>query len=144
LLVEKSWMVALGCSEWGGKRFVMPPQNQLNLPPSLLPKREQDEPVLTIQEQDADRTASEMFDEALKSARITSQEAAFLTGVSESLVRKWRSVQQREQPSFAQMLCLPAPFHIALHRVMNRRFGFGRAALRRLLDAAGDLMAVSE
>ena len=40
------------------------------------------------------------------------------------------------------MLLLPASFHIALHRVMNRRYGFGRAALKRLLDAAGDLAVV--
>lgn len=124
---------------------------QLNLPPTLLPNREPEAPLLTKQEQppqvpsaDADALAAELFDVALAAARITSQEAAFLFGVSESMVRKMRSVNARERVSFVQMLKLPPAFHIELHRAMNRRFGFGRAALAQLLEAAGELALVTE
>ena len=92
----------------------------------------------------ADKTANSaaILDEAFKSAGLDSKEIAHLCGVSVSLVDKWRSTTEDRAPSFAQMLLLPPSFHIALHRVMNRRYGFGRAALARLLDAAGDLAVV--
>lgn len=121
-------------------------ESPLNLSPRPLSNREQQAVVLTKWEQqpevetsEADALAARLFDEALIAAQISSQEAAHLFGVSESLVRKMRSPNSRERVSFAQMLRLPPAFHIALHRVMNRRFGFGRAALARLLEAAGEL-----
>lgn len=91
--------------------------------------------------------ASELFDAAMavlehpdrKGTRLNNKDVADLCGVSESLVHKWRSSDQRACPSFAQMLCLPPAFHLELHRAMNRRFGFGRAALAQLLEAAGAL-----
>jgi hypothetical protein len=130
---------------------------QLNLPPGLLPKETRTtgtrvnhtqndalRPERTHEEIDADSMASELFDEALTAARITTAEVAYLFGCSESVVRRMRSKDARERVSFAQLLRLPPAFHIELHRVMNRRFGFGRAALLRLLDAVGDLASVAQ
>ena len=88
--------------------------------------------------------AAEFFDQALTDARLSSAEAAYLFGVSESLVRRMRQSHTRERVSFVQLLKLPPTFHIALHRRMNRRFGFGRAALKNLMDVAGDLALVIE
>jgi len=119
---------------------------QVTLPAAGLPKREQGSPLLSKQEQqpqplavDADADAALLFDEALSTAGISSDEAAFLMGVSSDMVRKMRRPQARERVAFAQMLRLPPAFHVALHRVLNRRYGFGRAALGRALDALGDL-----
>jgi len=86
--------------------------------------------------------AARWFDEALTRAGLESKEVAHLLGVSVSLVDKWRSTNEQRCPSFVQMLCLPPRFHFELHRVMNRHFGFGRAALARVIEAAGDLAAV--
>jgi len=134
---------------------------QLNLPPSLLPNVSQTADVRNkvsqtaelrnfvssdgdVTADQADILSAQLFDGALTLAGISSKEVGILLGVGAPLVSKWRSPEYREQPSFAQMLRLPIGFHIALHRTMNARFGFGRAAIRRLLDAVGDLMAVSE
>lgn len=106
---------------------------------------EQPEPVLQISEHeptDDTRLASTLFDAAAKECGLSTPVIAQLCGVSDGLVYKWRSVNQRECPSFVQMLRLPASFHIALHRGLNKRYGFGRAALSRLLDAAGELALV--
>lgn len=100
----------------------------------------QSETTLPKETHDAQSLAAELFDEALREARIETGEVAYLLGISESLVRRMRSKDARERVSFVQMLRLPPTFHIELHRAMNRRFGFGRAALRRLLDAVGDLV----
>lgn len=89
--------------------------------------------------EDAHAMAARIFDEALTDARITTAECAHLLGISESLVRRMRSGDARERVAFAQMLRLPPAFHIAMHRAMNRRFGFARAALSQLIDAAGAL-----
>lgn len=88
---------------------------------------------------DPDAESSRLFDQALQDARIETGEAAYLCGVTDSLVRRWRSSNYREQPSLGQLLRLPPSFHIALHRQMDKRYGFGRAALASLLDAAGAL-----
>lgn len=124
---------------------------QLNLPPSLLPKREHSDALLPKQEQqqqpsitECDAVAAQLFDEALTASGLSSQEVAYLLGVSESLVRKMRSVNCRENVSFTQLLKLPPSFHLALHRSMNRRFGFGRQLLARLLDDIGDLALAVE
>lgn len=93
----------------------------------------------------AETLAAEVFDEALIRAGIGTEEAALIVGVSKSLVSRWRSDSYREQPSYAQLLRLPAHFQYAMHKVANQRFGFGRAALLDLLDAAGQLaVAVGE
>jgi hypothetical protein len=90
----------------------------------------------------SERDAADLLNEAFKDAKLENKEAAFLCGVSESLVEKWRSKDQRGAPSFVQMLCLPPKFHYALHKQMNKRYGFGKAALRDLMDAAGSLAMV--
>lgn len=124
-------------------------KDQLNLGPIELENVSPSEPLRNVISQDVDLTseqadviAAQLFDEALKNARIPSSFVAAHLGVSESLVSRWRSPNYREQPSFAQMLRLPFSFQLGLHRAMNARFGFGRAALRDLLDAAG-LLAVN-
>jgi hypothetical protein len=94
------------------------------------------------QDDDPDAVASELFDTALTAAGLTTAEVAYLFKCSESVVRRMRSKDARERVSFGQMLRLPPAFHIELHRAMNRRFGFGRAALLRLLDAVGEFAAV--
>jgi len=88
--------------------------------------------------------AAELFDAAMTGAGLRNPEVAHLCGVSESLVQKWRQRDTRACPSFVQMLCLPPAFHIALFRAQNTRQGLGRAALARLMDAAGDLAVVLE
>ena len=121
-----------------------PHKSQLNLPPSLIAKETQDETVRPkrTQNDDAATLAAELFDQALTDARITNDEAAYLLGVSASLVRRMRSRDAREGPSFVQLLRLPFSFHLALHRVMNRRLGLGRAMLREVLETLGCLATV--
>lgn len=120
---------------------------QLSLPPAPLQnlssgreprKKVSDAPDL------ADVEAAKLLDEALTAARISSTEVHLLLGVSESLISKWRSPHYRECPSFVQLLRLPVSFHLAMHRAMDRRHGFGRAAVARLLDAAGELALLTE
>lgn len=131
---------------------------QLNLPPTEVQKsevrpaafRKSEDHATAFQksEDDGYRTASELFDASMSaleaSGRLTNKEVAHLCGVSVSLVEKWRQRDSRSCPSFAQMLRLPASFHIELHRAMNRRYGFGKAALASLLEAAGALAVFCE
>lgn len=129
--------------------------SQLNLPPVEVRGSEQDRPAFRKSEQDAatfrtteqddvDGLAASLFDEALTAAALTNKEVAHLLGVSVSLVEKMRSTEARGCPSFVQMLRLPPAFHLELHRAMNRRFGFGRQLLRRILDDLSDLAVVTE
>jgi hypothetical protein len=126
---------------------------QLNLPATEVRTSERDRASLRNSEHEPDRfgqpereaaqtLAAQLFDEALTAARLTNKEVAHLLDISESLVQKMRSLESRGCPSFAQMLRLPPAFHLELHRAMNRRFGFGRAAIARLLEAVGDLALV--
>lgn len=115
-----------------------PHKHQLNLPPTPLQSLSQDADSRKKVSQ-ADIDAAQLLDAALEAAGISSKEVSILAGVSESLVSRWRSGNYTEAPSFAQMLLMPPSFHIALHRQMNRKFGFGRAALARLLGAVEDL-----
>lgn len=118
---------------------------QSNLPPMMLTNRSQDVPVRTnCSQDDPDASAAAMFDAALSASGITSKEAAMLLGVSDSMVNRMRSPNHRERVSFAQMLRLPPAFHLSLHREMNKRFGFGRQALRDILDSLGTLATVGE
>lgn len=94
---------------------------------------------LPVPASDASRVASEVFAAACRDARLTPAEVAFLCGVSENLVNKWQNPNDERCPSFAQMLCLPFAFHLTLFGLMNRRFGFARAAVQRLLSAVGDV-----
>jgi hypothetical protein len=131
-------------------------KDQLQLPPMPLRNTEPGTPAFRSSEDataafhqaegDGYAIAALLFDQALRDPRcpMTNQEVAYLLKVSESLVQKWRSPGARACPSFAQMLKLPTSFHVALHRAMNRHFGFGRAALRDLLEAAGSLAVVVE
>lgn len=93
---------------------------------------------------ESEQVAALVIDEAFTLAGLQNKEIAHLCGISVSLVEKWRKPDVKGCPSFAQMLRLPPAFHIALHRVLNRRYGFGRAALGRVLDALGDLAFVGE
>lgn len=118
---------------------------QLNLPPTEVRSSERAEPAFRKTESDesaVDRgyiLAAELFDAAMENTRpeLANKEVSHLCGVSVSLVEKWRKPDTRACPSLMQMLLLPPAFHYALHKEMNRRFGFGRAALRDLLDAVG-------
>lgn len=92
----------------------------------------------------SEHLAAALLDEAMENAGLTNKEVAHLCDVSVSLVEKWRSTEARGCPSFVQMLCLPPAFHLELQRAMNRRFGFGRAALMQLLEAAGSLALITE
>lgn len=115
----------------------------------------QPEPVFRNSEQDdsvlrkAEQEASQLFDQACEIAGLQNKEIAHLLSslgcqVSVSLVEKWRSTEQRGCPSFVQMLLLPLSFHFALHKVMNRRHGYGREALRDILESLGTLAMVVE
>jgi hypothetical protein len=121
---------------------------QLRLPPMPLRNSEPSGAGLRKEEplsvDDATRDASDLFDDALTTARLRNQDVAALLSVSESMVQKWRNPERRECPSFAQLLRLPLAFHLALHRALNRRYGFGRAALAQLLEAAGALALAVE
>jgi hypothetical protein len=134
-----------------GLLLMGPKDRQLNLPPTLLPNREQESVLLPKQEQapkvsagEADASAARLFDEALTAAQLSSQEAAHLLGCSESLVNKMRSPNARERVSLAHLLLLTPRFHLELHRALNRRFGFGRQLLRRIVDDLGDLALAME
>jgi len=113
---------------------------QLNLPPTEVASSEQRTETFGSSE----RLAAQFLNEAFLAAGLDTKEIAHLCGVSVSLVEKWRDVNARGCPSFVQMLLLPPSFHLALHRVMNRRFGFGKQALRDLLESAGALALALE
>lgn len=107
--------------------------------------RKSDNDESTVRNSDRDdetqRLAAELFDEALNDPRcaLTSDEVAFLLGVSRSLVDKWREPSAPNCPSFIQLLRLPLKFQLALNRALDRRFGYGRAALGDLIAAAGSI-----
>jgi hypothetical protein len=90
----------------------------------------------------ADALASEMFDAALTAANISTSEVAYLLGISESVVRRMRSKDARERVSFGQMLRLPIEFHVELNKLLDQRYGFGRAAMGRIFSDLG-IAAVS-
>lgn len=92
----------------------------------------------------AEHIAAELLDDAFTRAGLTNKEIAHLCGVSVSLVEKWRSTEARGCPSFVQMLLLPPVFHLSLHKAMNARFGYARAALLDLIEAAGALAVLSK
>ena len=122
---------------------------QLNLPPSLLTngsqeaalrtKRSQGADPLTGRSHEADRRAAALLDAAFQDARLTNAEIAYLCGIGESLVRRWRSPEYREQPSLGQLLRLPVAFHLALHKALDAAFGFSRAAVAEAIAAIGRL-----
>jgi DNA-binding transcriptional regulator YiaG len=122
-----------------------PANAQLNLPPAELRASEQSSPSFRNSEQDiealgkSEQLAATFLNQALDAADLTNKEVAHLCGVSVSLVEKWRSTEARGCPSFVQLLMLPPTFHLELHRAMNRRFGFGRQLLARLMHDISDL-----
>lgn len=118
--------------------------NQLSLPPTEVQSLhsgaaavKNPHPPADLAQEPAERLASRLFDAALTRACISSNFVALHLGVSDSLVAQWRQEQSPKLPSFGQMLRLPFTFQLALHKEMNAHFGFGRAALADLLDAAG-------
>lgn len=126
------------------------PDDQLRLPPMELRDSEQVPAAFRNSEQPdqvfgkSEQNAAALLNVAFAQAGLENKDIAHLCGVSVSLVEKWRAADSRGCPSFAQLLMLPPAFHIELHRVMNKRFGFGRAALQRLTDAMADLALVVE
>ncbi len=87
----------------------------------------------------ASALAARLFNQAVDAATLTNKEIASLCGVSESLVGRWRAPHAREQPSLLQMLLLPPSFHLHMNKAINNHYGFGRAAMTRLLEAMGDV-----
>lgn len=125
-------------------------KHQLSLPPMPVGKTEPSDAAFRKSEQadgplgKSEQLAAELLDEAFGCAGLANKETAHLCGVSVSMVEKWRSSEARGCPSFVQLLLLPPSFHIALHKSMNKRFGFGRAAMADLLEAVGSLAMVVE
>ena len=93
---------------------------------------------------ESERDAARLLDQAFTDAGLETKVIADLCGVSPSLVEKWRSTEARGGPSFLQLLCLPPAFHLAMNKLLNQRYGFGRAALLDLLDAVGRLALLAE
>lgn len=125
------------------------PNGQRSLPPMELRDSERPQPSFRNSEQaeaalsESEQGAARIFDQAVEAAGLTNKDVAHLCGVSVSLVEKWRSTEQRGAPSFVQMLMLPPSFHWHLHRALNRRFGFGKAALSQVLEGLG-MLAVEQ
>lgn len=123
------------------------PRNvQLGLPPMEVEKSEGHDPILRNSQDDHYTVSAQLIDAAMKDPRcgVTNKDVAFLAGVSESLVQKWRTPDARTCPSFVQLLRQTPAFHLSLHRAMNRRYGFGRIVLADLLEAVGSLALVVE
>lgn len=101
-------------------------------------------PLATADE--AARLSAEIFDESLRTTRIGTvvglerKEVAELLGVSQNLVDRWCNPNEQSSPSDLQMLRMPWAFHLARHRVMNKRFGFWRAAIGRVFESFGDVV----
>ncbi len=110
--------------------------------PSDTPFRKSEQPNEAFGK--SEQVAAELLNEAFDRASLDNKEIAHLCGVSVSLVEKWRSTESRGCPSFVQMLMLPASFHLALHKAMNRKFGFWRAAIADVIEAVGSLALVVE
>ena len=114
--------------------------SQRTLGPMELRKSEPSGDLFRNSEHDPDgfrkseQFAAELLHEALKVAGLDNKDIAYLCGVSQSLVEKWRSTEARGCPSYAQLLCLPASFHIALFRLMNKKLGLGRALIADVLQ----------
>ena len=107
--------------------------------------RKSDQSSQVVRKSDqANADASALLDSVMREAGLSNAEVAFLTGVSENLVGKWRSPNDRHAPSFAQMWLLPPRFHLELNRAMSRRHGFGQTALRQVLEGLGDLALAVE
>lgn len=102
----------------------------------------EDRPIATPDS--ASALSAEIFTEALKTTRIGNvvglqrKEVAELLGVSTNLVDRWCNPNEPACPSDIQMLCMPWAFHLARHRVMNKRFGFWRASIARVFESLGD------
>ena len=111
--------------------------SQLNLPPTHL-QNLSGEPE-SRKKVAACAEAAAIFSEAIAAAGFSQKEIALHLEVSESLVSRWCSPNYSEAPTVTQLFQLPPRFHLQWHRAMNRHFGFGRAALARLLEAVGDV-----
>lgn len=99
--------------------------------------------AVRLKETQARELASELFDAALTAAQITSGEAAYLIGVSESVVRRMRSKEAREQVSAWQELLLPPSYHLAKFDVLFLRLDRPEGHVVRLLRALGSLMVLA-
>jgi hypothetical protein len=124
-------------------------QSQLSLGPmevgdsdsSVRSVRNSDDSQGLVRMSDAPAVSASIFDQAIVKAGIERKEVAALVGVSTSLVDKWCDVHADRSPSFTQLLCMPLSFHLALNKVMNRRFGFWRAIARDLFETIGQFAA---
>lgn len=124
--------------------------SQLTFGPAEVRNSEEAQPVLRSSEDDATtpdsihEISASLFDDACKGARLTNKEVSFLWKCSVSNVEKMRLVGTRTCPSLVQLLLLPPRFHYEFHKAMNKRYGYGRAALREVLEALGTLALVTE
>jgi hypothetical protein len=119
-----------------------PHQDQIALPPMEVRKADRDPAVVRKTDQareSAESLAATIFDAALKSAGIERGEAAYLFGVSTSMVDKMCSPNERQAPSLIQLLMMPPHFHIALIKELDKHFGLGRALLARVQESLGTL-----
>lgn len=102
-------------------------------------------PDAVVKPHQIDRNAAEIlaatiFDNALESAGITRDEAAFLMGqISRSMVDQMCSTSAPKSPSLIQLLMLPPQFHVALIQELDKHFSLGRALLARAQQALGTL-----
>lgn len=107
-------------------------ENQLNLPPCEV-RNSDNGPT------DRSVFASRVFHLSLVAAEMTNQEVAYVVGVSESLVQKWRSQNDRQVPSLAHLVQLPPRFWIEMWCLLNDRLGLRDAAVERVAAALADL-----
>lgn len=87
----------------------------------------------------AEALAADVFTRALEAAAITRDEAAFLMGVTRSMVDQMCAPTVAKAPSLIQVLLLGPAFHLALIHELDKHFGLGRAALARVQQALGTL-----
>lgn len=127
-----------------------PADSQLTFGPAEVRNSEDAIPAFRNSEDDSTPAGSvheisaSLFDDACKGARLTNKEIAFLWTCSVSNVEKMRLPGTRTCPSLVQLLLLPPRFHYEFHKAMNKRYGYGRAALRELLESIGTLALVVE
>jgi transcriptional regulator with XRE-family HTH domain len=125
---------------------------QLNLPPQEVANYAAELTPRAICSDEPQVLSAQLFDEALKNAKDfrgnprpwASKEIADRLGISESQVNKWRSPAYRETPSLLQFAALPPEVLFSFHQAMNRRFGFGRQLLARILDDLGAFALAGE
>lgn len=98
-----------------------------------------EDPVRKSDREAAERLAAELFARALEAAHIERDEAAFLMGVTRSMVDKMCAPTEAKAPSLVQLVLLGPAFHVALIQQLDHHFGLGRALLARVQQTLGTL-----